>query len=692
MEEEITYNEQKVLNTFKGDIKNADVNKNTWDDKINTWVKEYNGEPYGNEDPKKKKSTIVSRDIKRTADWQLATIIDPFLSNDNIVRAIPQTHSDTKTAFQSELLLNYQFCRDFDRYNFITNSFRVLQREGTVFAKVSWKYREEIVEVEKPITKMMPVQTREQAYLLAQQGLPPFKEEIVGYEVVEEVEIIENKPFVELVRNSMLWVDPTAEGSLKDAKFVAYKYKSSLSQLREDGRYKNLDKIKIDGRVIFDEDSPYERDETFVYEDEPRREIEVTEYWGNYDLNGDGIAEPIVCVWVGDTVIRLEENPYPDGSLPFVSCAYDPEPYSIYGNAIADVISADQKVKTGIKRAILDTLDASKNGQKGVKKGTLDVVNKNKFIKGENFEFLGSPQDFWEGNFDPIPADVLNFYQLVDSEIQTLTGVRPFGNGNGSAKLDSLVGQQSGAMDAVARREIDISRNFKENFLVPILRKWHEMNVQWLDDEQIIRIVDDQFVAIRREDLEGKIDISLDISTAEVNMEKSNNLSFMLQTMAQTLPFDLTKMLLAEQARLKNMPELAKRIEEYQPQPDPIEQEKAQLENEKIKAEIAYEYSRAQENGVDGMLKTAKAQAEQAKARKTMSDADMTDLDFLRKQQGIEFDEKIAENQAKTRAEMEKDRMKFGYDYLKGAGLERAKSIYNPQPKNQQQKQRPDTL
>ena len=36
------------------------------------------------------------------------------------------------------------------------------------------------------------------------------------------------------------------------------------------------------------------------------------EYWGNYDINDDGIAEPIVCAWVGSTVIRLELNPYPD--------------------------------------------------------------------------------------------------------------------------------------------------------------------------------------------------------------------------------------------------------------------------------------------------------------------------------------------------------------------------------------------
>jgi hypothetical protein len=420
-----------------------------------------------------------------------------------------------------------------------------------------------------------------------------------------------------------------------------------------------------------------------MFEDEPRQEIEVVEYWGNYDLNEDGIAEPIVCVWVEDTIIRLEENPYPDGKLPFFSCAYDPEPFSIYGNALAEVISVDQKIKTGIKRAILDTLDSSTNGQKGVKKGTLDVVNKRKFLSGDNFEFLGSQQDFWEGHFNPVPTDVLNFYQLVDSEIQTLTGVRPFGKGDGGAKLGSQNGGLSNSMDAVARRELDISRNFKENFIIPILRMWYEMDAMWLEDEQIIRITDEQFVSIKRDDLEGRIDIDLEISTQEVNMEKSNNISFMLQTMAQSLPFDLTKMLLAEQAKLKGMPELSKKIEGFEPQPDPMAQAEKEAEIQKLRAEVQrlqseamFNQSRAQENMADIQLKGAKAQGELSKAKKTMSEADMKDLEFLRKQQGIEFQEEIAKNAAKAQEENDKEVMKQTADYLKQSRLKDADYDY----------------
>jgi len=640
-------NEKKILNIFKRDLAACDSNKRGWDSQILKWAKEYNGDPYGNE--RKGKATVVSRDIKKSSLWQHASVIDPFVNNDDIVKTSPVTQRDKITSFQAGLLLNFQFCRDFERYNFISDSFKVLQREGTVIARVSWEFEEEEQLVEKPVMGLIPIQDPQRRQQAMAQGMPPYEQGQIGTQMVPEMVTIVNRPRVEIVRNSMLWIDPTAENNIDDAKFVVYKYKSSLSELRKDGRYKNLDKIVVDGEYIIDEESPYYRDDSFYFSDKPRQELEVVEYWGNYDMDEDGIAEPIVCTWVGDTLIRLENNPYPDGKVPFVSCAYDSDPYSIYGVSQGDTISTDQKIKTGIKRAILDTLDASTNGQRGVKKGTLDIVNKPKFERGENFEYLGTNQDMWEGKFNAIPTDVLNFYNIVDNDIQSLTGVRPFGPSNGPSNIGNGSPGVNSTMDAAARRETDISRNYKENFLIPILRKWYSMDAEWMEEDQIIRITDEEFIAIKPDDLQGRIDISMDVNTQEVENEKSNNLSFMLQTMAQSLPFDLTKMLLSEQARLKGMPELAKKIEEFVQQPDPIEQQMKQLELEKLQSEINERNSRVGENQVDSRLKEAKAVNEEAKARKTHSDADMTDLDFLRKQEGKDLEEDLFKSEIDSR-------------------------------------------
>ena len=52
----------------------------------------------------------------------------------------------------------------------------------------------------------------------------------------------------------------------------------------------------------------------------------------------------------------------------------------------------------------------------------------------------------------------------------------------------------------------------------------------------------------------------------------------MFQTVGPNGDFELNKMILSDIARLRKMPDLAHRIEQYQPQPDQLQQQKAQLE------------------------------------------------------------------------------------------------------------------
>lgn len=621
---------KKVLKALKADLQSAESYHEEWQDKRSKWIKEYNGEPYGNE--RKGKATVVSRDIKKSAAWQHASIIDPFVSSPDLVRCRPTGPSDRMRAKQAEHILNYQFCRDFGRYQFISTSFKVLQREGTVVARVGWEFKEEEQEVDVPDYEMRAIQTVEgYQYQQVPTGTTHKEKQMVT---------VYNRPTLEVCNNEMVYVDPTCENNIENAQFVVYKYRSNISKLKQLGIYKNLDRLDTTSNEVYSEDYNYNsKDESFKFSDGPRKELEVVEYWGNYDLNDDGVAEPIVCVWINDTIIRLEENPYPGGFLPFVSCAYDSEPFSIYGNANADLIGTDQKIKTGIKRAMLDTLDASTNAQKGIKKQTLDPINMKLFKAGEDFEFNTTAQDIWQGQFNSIPPSVLQFYELVSQDIDGLTGNKAF-TGPG-ANLGSSATAARGILDATAKREIDISRNYKENFLVPILRKWHAMNGEFLDEEQVVRITEEEFVAVSRDDIAGEIDIDIEISTAELDAAKAAELSFLLQTTAQTLPFDMTKIVLADLVRLKQMPDLAKKIEQYQQQPDPVAQKEAMLRIELLKAQVANEQAKAQENQVDVQLKQAKTQNELAKAGKTSSEKDLKDMEFLEKDMGISHQQEM---------------------------------------------------
>ena len=133
----------ELLSALKADLKAADLLKRDQDAIMSKWKAEYNGDPYGNE--KKGKSAIVSRDIKKQSEWQHATIVDPFVSTSDVIKCVPITWEDEESARQNELLLNTQFCRKFDRFNFMSKAVKVLDREGTLVVQTGWDYEDEEV-------------------------------------------------------------------------------------------------------------------------------------------------------------------------------------------------------------------------------------------------------------------------------------------------------------------------------------------------------------------------------------------------------------------------------------------------------------------------------------------------------------------------------------------------------------------
>ena len=633
-------NKKQILHDFKRDLKSAEIKKKDLDGKIDVWKKEFDGMPYGNE--VKGKSSIVSRDIKKQSEWQHASIIDPFVSTSDIIKCSPVTWEDREAATQNELVLNTQFCRQFDRYNFMTKALKVMDREGTVVVQVGWDYEDAEKEVEVPVMSM--------DFMTGQQVQ-------VGTRKEMQTVVIKNQPTARVCRNEDIFLDPTCMDNMDECQFVIYRYETNLSTLKADGRYKNLDKITLsaaeatnNGEQYYTEDKTY-----FRFHDDPRKKIVVYEYWGNYDIDGDGITEPVICAWVNDTIIRLESNPYPDQKVPFVVVPFSSVPFQMQGESHAELLSDSQKVKTAILRGIIDNMAQSTNGQTGIKKGALDVVNRRKYLNGENFEFNNTPNDIWQGSYNQIPGSAFDMFNLVNSEIEAITGVRAFGGAQGGSLSAT---QARGALDATATRRLNIVRNIAENLVKPLLRKWMSYNAEFLEPEQVMRITNDEFIQIKRDDLEGRVDIDIQVSTNEDNAAKAQELSFMLQTTAQSMDPTMRNMILSQIASLYKMPDLAKKIEEYQPQPDPFAEQMKQLELQKLQAEIAERQSRANENGVDMRLKTAKATLDEAKARATHSTADLQDLDFLEKESGVDQEKKMADKEHDRLAKMDMEAMK----------------------------------
>lgn len=665
---------KEVLKVLKQDLTNSESFKSVWDTKREQYHNEWAGKAYGNE--KKGQSQVISRDIKTAQTWQHAALKDPFVNSTDGVKVTPVGAEDTPLNEQTASVLNYQYSRQFKRYKFITSALKIFQVEGTVIARVFWDREEKEIEVDEPIMEMLPppeiqqrIQQAQQAVQsgqmdplqfqqMAQQAQQLVQPTQVGVRKVKKLVAIKNHANTRVCKNVDIWVDPTEKEDIENAQFVIERFKSNMSDLRSNPLYSNLDDIKIEDSEDYSVyENNYEDDGSFIFTDDARKELDVYEYWGKYDIHNTGIAIPMVCTWVGNTVIRLEESPYPDGKVPFISCAFDPEPFSINGEANGELLSTDQKLRTAIKRSFINTLDKSTNGQRGFMEGALDPIEEAKFKKGLDFKFQGQKPNFWEGKYNEFNSSVLSFYQQVGGEMQSYTGIRPFAGGQNGGVLQSAK-QVSASMDATGKREVDLSRNFAENFIKPMLVKWHAMNNEFLEAEDIERITNKPYVPHDPADIDGNMDIRIQVNTAEADAEKSRELAFLQQTMGPNEDPRVSRKIRAEMFKLKNMPELAKWIEAYEPEPDPMAVEKAQLEIQELKASIAEKQSRTQENIVDMELKKAKTVVEQAKARQLHSGTDSQDLDYVRKQTGQAQADAIEMENIKARNDIIKERNK----------------------------------
>ncbi len=605
---------------------------------VDTWLNVLNGVQTIN--AKKGRSRLVPKLARKQAEWRYAALSEPFLSTDDLFNTSPATYEDKDSAVQNGLMLNYQINCKIDKVSFIDEYIRTAVDEGTVIVRVGWEFEEDERKVYEDIMEPQLVAGPDgQPLMDPNTGAPAMQPVKVGEQEVMKTIVTKNQPVLTVCDYENVTIDPTCEGDLDNAKFIVYSFETSYSELKKDGRYKNLDVINFESAsVLAEPDHKISSDDTaFTFKDKARKKVIAREYWGFWDIHDTGEVTSFVATWVGNTMIRLEENPYPDKKLPFVLVQYLPRRRNIYGEPDSALIEDNQKIVGAVTRGIIDVIGRSANGQQGIRKDALDVTNARKFERGEDYKFnvqVDPRQAFHMETYPEIPRSALEVLNMQNNDAEALTGVKAFTQGISGQALGTTATGIRSALDATSKRELGILRRLS-NGLNQIGRKIISMNAEFLEDEEIIRVTNDELVVIDRNDLGGKYDIKLNISTAEADEQKASELSFMLQTMGNTMPPEMSYLILADIATLRKMPDLAQKIKEFQPTPDPMAQQMQQLQMQLLQAQIVNEQAKGQENAVDVQLKTAKTQTEQAKARNMHSDSDKKDLDFLEQESGV---------------------------------------------------------
>ena len=673
--------------------------------------------------------------IRKNAEWKYPAIEDPFLSTTDMFKINPRTAEDEHAAKQNELILNYQWNTKIKKVKLVNDISRADVNEGTVIVKVGWdaEWGTKIVEKDQDtfysaeesfimFNKMIQngEMTPDEAQAMMDSGKLIKKGTEKVY--VEEETLIKNQPTYEVCNSANVIIDPTCDGDISKATFLIHEYSTSMAELRkneyiktvekikeldestgtsveveitkETGFYKNLDSINIDEVEFINDEYGSQAANTFKHKDKTRRKIRAYEYWGYWDINGDGKLTSIVATWVGNTMIRLEENPFPHKKIPFVITTYMPVQREIHGETDGDLLIENQEAIGKMVRAALDITSQQAVGQEFIDEQLFPTpVQKANYENGKTVFFrhgLDPKSSIHRRSVDPIPNSVFNIIEMENADAESLTGTKSFSGGIGSQALGNVAAGIRSAMDATSKRELSILRRLNQLFN-DIARLTIANNQAFLSEEEIIRVSND-YVKIRRDDLAGEFDLIVDVSTPEQDNDKAEKLYKLMQTNAASMDPKLAVAHYVKLAELWKLPDLAKKVEEVantpvEPSPEQkeilrlqLEKEQQALENEKLKqmliikqmeeidSKIHERISRSLENDADIQSKSANALLKEEQARNLRSKTDLLDQEFARKQNGqdnedyaareaIKVQAKKSQEEHKALLELEKDRI-----------------------------------
>ena len=587
-EETVPLTDEEVLAIVKEDLEAARRAKDGIDTKIQKWKELYEGKPLGNEN--EGRSKYVAKEAQKAVNWWIPNAMKPFMSSNDIADFAPRTFEDVGIAKSQTTLINYQFNNSFPKYQFLHTSMLCYASEGTVVARTGWIHEEG----EPDIIPFEGIDEAQLAELEAQGAEIEIEDqaqvEVNGLEGIEINNIFKgvatirktkvSRPDAEVIKIEDFFI---IGETIEDSEACIQRIDTNRSELRKqdkkynpNGIYTNVDDIQVKSTETRESGLGQQRQYNLedhgtidddIKTDKAREEITIFEYYGNIDIDQDGIAEPIVCVWSGSTIIKLGENPFPDKKPPFVGAPFMPIAFNFFGNALPHFLEDVTNVKTALTRTALDLMGNSTNGMKHVQKGSIDTLNMRRLREakiGTVVEWLDKSGYETEIRAD-IPSTLMPLMEYFTAEGENESGITRYNQGLDAKSLNKTATGITAIMGQAQMRTWETVTRFAEQFMKPLFRKWIAYNQEFLDTKVAVRVAGDNYQAVGKDDIGGEFDLTVSVAIAGQEEMKSQKIVGLLQMVTPLVqggilpPNHITK-LIAELEELSGFKDLAQEL------------------------------------------------------------------------------------------------------------------------------------
>ena len=522
--------------------------------------------------------------------------------------------NNEESAREHSLLLHKQF--DSIKSDLADESSVAFAIDGVLCLKTGWKLVEDTKEEVAPI---MACSSEEALKCIESVTSDKKREKLkkmfketgtipIGFKRITKKIVKENRPTVTTINPSTLIVDPKAKRP-SDIRFVVEVHETDyVSLINSKGNFINLKKLKeyIKNTTSEAETSttgydPYiDEDGMFEFSDMARKKFTVHEYWGYYDIYNNNTLEPIVAMWVGDILIRLEKSPYPFKELPYDFASYYPRYGSIWGLSIAGRLYHEQRSKTGLIRAMQDITDAEAADQEFVDTSIFvnDVQIAN--YKAGKTVYLKKGADpsrgIYKRNTTPVSPALFDQLRLYDNNTVNKTGNFT----TDQIQYSATVSGNSEVIDGITYKKKSVIRRYL-NIFEAVGKKITQMNAAFIlegDKKYSDNTDKSKLCDVNIDLLQEPVNVLIDILTSKDADSKAAKIISLMNTSIGSMSENTAYTHFKKVAELWGMPDVVASIEaemeakaNYQPTEQELELqrlelEKLKLQNEKIKLDI----------------------------------------------------------------------------------------------------------
>jgi len=491
------------------------------------------------------RSSVVATKVRDTVRAVKPSLMRVFMSTARPVEFIPKGPEDVAFAEQATDYMHYVFNQN-DGFRVLNDAFHdaLVKKQGIV--KVYWdtRYRTETY-------SYTDLNQEERDYILSDMGISVIEEtmtmtvemdqmgmevELPSYSLKVSRSIPEGKLRIESVPPEEFFVNSQAR-TLEDAYVVCHRSEVRVGELVEMGypfeEVYDLDSLYGASDISEAEDIErrgYSQDD---YEDQSgdpaMRNVAITEAYMRLDVEGTGV--PVLHRFIcGGSNYKLLDFDRVD-EVPFAVFEVDPEPHTMYGRSLAELIMDDQDAATSIIRGVLDNVAMTNNPRIGIVDGAVnidDVLN-NEIGAVVRMRQAGAVQDLAV----PFTAgQTLSALQYMDGLVEQKTGVTQNVALNPDAMQSTTAAGVQATVDAAAAQVEVMVRNLSEGMrrMFGLLLRLH---VKHTDEEQLMRM-NGQFVPVDPRVWNADMDVQVNVGLGTGReQEKAAALQGVLQIQQQ---------------------------------------------------------------------------------------------------------------------------------------------------------------